>query len=120
MEVIGVGGTVRNLAKVHQRASSYPLPKLHNYNLPVEDLFALVKSICSKTYEERQKISGLSEERADIIIAGALMVQEIVRKAKSSYLTIPAAASGKAFSSTTMIPFTTGKAAGSTTCSFPP
>lgn len=88
MEVIGVGGTVRNLAKVHQRASSYPLPKLHNYNLPVEDLFALVKSICSKTYEERQKISGLSEERADIIIAGALMVQEIVRKAKSSYLTI--------------------------------
>ena len=88
MEVIGVGGTVRNLAKVHQRASSYPLPKLHNYNLPVEDLFALVKSICGKTFEERQKISGLSEERADIIIAGALMVQEIVRKAKSSYLTI--------------------------------
>ena len=47
-----------------------------------------MKSICGKTFEERQKISGLSEERADIIIAGALMVQEIVRKAKSSYLTI--------------------------------
>lgn len=88
MEVIGVGGTVRNLAKVHQRASSYPLPKLHNYNLPVENLFSMVKSICSKSYEERQKISGLSSERADIIIAGALVVQGIVRKAKSSYLTI--------------------------------
>ncbi|MEE3453065.1 Ppx/GppA phosphatase family protein [Dialister sp.] len=88
MEVIGVGGTVRNLAKVHQRSSSYPLPKLHNYNLPVESLFTLVKSICDKTYEERKRISGLSEERADIIIAGALVVQEIVRRAKASYLTI--------------------------------
>lgn len=88
IEVIGVGGTVRNLAKVHQRASAYPLPKLHNYNLPVENLFSMVKSICGKTYEERQKISGLSEERADIIIAGSLVVQEIVRKARSSYLTI--------------------------------
>lgn len=88
MEVIGVGGTVRNLAKVHQRNSSYPLPKLHNYQLPTEDLMVMVKSITSKTYEERQKISGLSEERADIIIAGALVVQEIVKKSKSSCLTI--------------------------------
>ena len=88
MEVIGIGGTVRNLAKIHQRASSYPLPKLHNYNLPVENLFAMVKSICSKSYEDRQKISGLSSERADIIIAGVLVVQEIIRKARASYLTV--------------------------------
>lgn len=48
----------------------------------------MVKDITSKTFEERQRISGLSSERADIIIAGALTVQEIIRKAKSSYLTI--------------------------------
>lgn len=88
LPVIGVGGTVRNLAKVHQRSTGYPLPKLHNYNLPSEDLFEMVKDITSKTFEERQRISGLSSERADIIIAGALTVQEIIRKAKSSYLTI--------------------------------
>ena len=44
--------------------------------------------ITGKSYEERQKISGLSSERADIIIAGALVIQEILRKAKASYLTI--------------------------------
>ena len=86
--VIGVGGTVRNLAKIHQRASSYPLPKLHNYQFPVADLLEVVKMITGKTYEERQKISGLSSERADIIIAGSLVVQEIVKKAKAAYLTI--------------------------------
>lgn len=88
MEVIGIGGTVRNLAKIHQRAVNYPLPKLHNYHFPVEDLFEEVRMITSKTYEERQKISGLSSERADIIVAGALVVQEIIRKAKAPYLTI--------------------------------
>ncbi len=88
MEVIGIGGTVRNLAKIHQRASNYPLPKLHNYHFPVEDLFEVVRSITGKSYEDRLKISGLSSERADIIIAGSLVVQEIIRKAKASYLTI--------------------------------
>ena len=38
LPVIGIGGTVRNLAKIHQRAVNYPLPKLHNYRFPVEDV----------------------------------------------------------------------------------
>lgn len=88
LPVIGIGGTVRNLAKIHQRAVNYPLPKLHNYRFTVEDVFEEVRMITGKSYEERQKISGLSSERADIIIAGALVIQEILRKAKASYLTI--------------------------------
>ncbi|MDO5585304.1 MAG: Ppx/GppA family phosphatase, partial [Dialister sp.] len=88
LPVIGIGGTVRNLAKIHQRAVNYPLPKLHNYRFPVEDVFEEVRMITGKSYEERQKINGLSSERADIIIAGALVIQEILRKAKASYLTI--------------------------------
>ena len=67
---------------------NYPLPKLHNYRFTVEDVFEEVRMITGKSYEERQKISGLSSERADIIIAGALVIQEILRKAKASYLTI--------------------------------
>lgn len=58
IEVIGVGGTVRNLAKVHQRASAYPLPKLHNYNLPVENLFSMVKSICGKPMRKGRRFQG--------------------------------------------------------------
>lgn len=88
LPVIGVGGTIRNLAKIDQRASSYPLHKLHNYRLPTENLLEIVDMLCSKSLEERQKISGLSTERADIIIAGALTVREIVKKAKAPYLII--------------------------------
>lgn len=88
LPIIGVGGTIRNLAKIDQRASVYPLHKLHNYRLPTENLFEIVNMLCKKTREERQKISGLSSERADIIIAGSLAVREIVKKVKAPYLII--------------------------------
>lgn len=86
--VIGIGGTVRNLAKVHQRRIQYPLPKLHNYQFPAKSLFPLVDEICGKNLAERKRISGLSSERADIIIAGALVVSELVRLTKAENLTI--------------------------------
>lgn len=86
--VIGVGGTVRNLAKIEQRASSYPLHKLHNYKIATDRLDELINFICHRSLEERKRISGLSTERADIIIAGALFVGEIVRKAHARYLTV--------------------------------
>ena len=86
--VIGVGGTVRNLAKMHQRRTLYPLPKLHNYRFPVADLYPLVDDICAKNLAERKRMSGLSSERADIIIAGALVVSEITRRVSAEELII--------------------------------
>ena len=32
-ELVGTGGTLRNLAKIDQRASGYPIPRLHGYVL---------------------------------------------------------------------------------------
>lgn len=86
--IIGVGGTVRNLAKIHQRRIQYPLPKLHNYQFPAADLFPLVDEICGKNCAERKRISGLSSERADIIIAGSLVVAELVALTRAESLTI--------------------------------
>lgn len=87
-EIVGVGGTIRNLAKIHQRASGYPLPKLHNYTLPVEALTEEIQMISKKTLAERRMISGLSYERADIIIAGAQVVAELVKRCHASELTV--------------------------------
>lgn len=88
LPVVGVGGTVRNLAKIHQRRMDYPIPKLHNYQLPASDLFSLTDEISSKTCSERKRISGLSVDRADIIVAGTLLISELVRLAGAKDLTI--------------------------------
>lgn len=88
ISIIGIGGTVRNLAKIHQRRIQYPLPKLHNYQFPAKSLFPLVDELCRKNCAERKRISGLSAERADIIIAGSLVVSELVRLTGAESLTI--------------------------------
>ena len=88
LPVIGIGGTVRNLAKIYQRRIQYPLPKLHNFQFPAKSLFPLVDELCRKNFAERKRISGLSSERADIIIAGALVVAELVSLTGAESLTI--------------------------------
>ena len=34
LPLLGIGGTARNIAKMDQRKLSYPITKLHNYELP--------------------------------------------------------------------------------------
>ena len=33
-ELVGIGGTVRNLAKIDLKRTDYPMPLLHGYRLP--------------------------------------------------------------------------------------
>lgn len=86
--IIGIGGTVRNLAKIHQRCSGYPLSKLHNYKISSQGLFSVIHMLLKSSPEERRKIPGLSAERRDIINAGSLIVKEILTMTKAESLTI--------------------------------
>ena len=78
LPLVGIGGTVRNLAKIDQRAHNYPIEKLHNYELSFERLDAIYEDVCTRTLEQRRKISGLSFERADIIVAGTALIRELM------------------------------------------
>lgn len=88
LPVIGIGGTVRNLAKMHQRKTGYPLPKLHNYRLPVKELFKMIDFLSRTSAHERENISGLSEERTDIIIAGSLVIEQLLEMVNAEELII--------------------------------
>jgi len=79
LPLVGIGGTVRNLAKIDQRAHNYPIAKLHNYELTYERLDEIYDMVCNKSLEQRRKIAGLSVERADIIIAGTALIRELMQ-----------------------------------------
>ena len=72
--LLGIGGTARNIAKMDQRKLSYPITKLHNYEIPYHRFTELLDEVKSKPLAQRKKINGLSSERADIIIAGMTLV----------------------------------------------
>lgn len=86
--LIGIGGTIRNLAKIHQNQICYPLNKLHNYTFEANSIKKVLNLISSKTPQEIKEIPGLSSERSDIILGGTIIVSELINKLNVKELTI--------------------------------
>ena len=74
LPLIGVGGTARTVAKIIQRAKKYPATKIHNYAYPVQTFRSFFNKLRLTNLEQRKKISGLSTERSDIILAGSSII----------------------------------------------
>ncbi|PTQ52730.1 MAG: Exopolyphosphatase [Brockia lithotrophica] len=72
--LIGIGGTVRSVARVLQAHAEYPLPLLHGFSFRRQELERLAKHVLTRPLEARRRIRGLSSDRAEIIPGGALVL----------------------------------------------
>ncbi len=72
--MVGIGGTIRTLAAMHQRRSGYPLDEIHGYLLTREGLEDLVEDMAALPARERGRLPGLKQDRADITLAGAAVI----------------------------------------------
>ncbi|WP_457638174.1 Ppx/GppA phosphatase family protein [Oceanithermus sp.] len=86
--LVGMGGTVRNLARAVRRQQRYPLEQLHSYSLRAEDLEALVERLQGLSAAKRKRVAGISADRSDVIVAGALVWREVLRLARRSEMVI--------------------------------
>ena len=86
--LIGIGGAVRNLAKIYRRQSGYPLHLLHGMSVPMEAVEEIYATLRKLNLEQRRKVPGLSTKRADIIVAGAAVVCALAREIGASALAI--------------------------------
>lgn len=77
--LIAMGGTVRNLARAIQKLQEYPLSLLHGYFFRREDLEAITETLLASTTRQRARISGINSDRADVILAGALVFRWLLR-----------------------------------------
>lgn len=78
-DLVGIGGTVRNLAKMDLRRADHPLPLLHAYELTERRLGALIDDLAERPMKRRAQMSGLNPDRADTIVGGALVVQGVMQ-----------------------------------------
>lgn len=76
----GVGGTVTVLAMLDRKLRSYDPARLEGWGIPVERLAELTRRICSTTQEERRRWPAMGEGRADIVVAGVLVVQALMER----------------------------------------
>lgn len=66
--LIGVGGTIRNIAKIDKRKKDYSYDRVHYYEMnqdSVGEVYDLVKSLDLKG---RKNLEGLSKKRSDIFV----------------------------------------------------
>lgn len=82
--LIGVGGTIRNLGKIHMKQNNYPIDNLHNYFIEAESLKNIYSFLKEKDFKEKQKIEGLAKSRADIISGASFVFSKLIDYASLS------------------------------------
>jgi exopolyphosphatase/guanosine-5'-triphosphate,3'-diphosphate pyrophosphatase len=76
--LVGLGGTVRSLAAAVQQAAGLE-EAVHGYTVAAPALDELVERLAALPAEERGGVSGIKPGRADIVLAGALVIQGVLR-----------------------------------------
>jgi exopolyphosphatase/guanosine-5'-triphosphate,3'-diphosphate pyrophosphatase len=88
MQLIGEGGNVRLVARLQQKRVLYPLDILHGFELSSGQVAEVREGLTRATVAQRRRIDGMKPERADISLAGAVVVQEVLRAGGFESLTI--------------------------------
>ena len=78
--LVGLGGTIRNMAKIQTERENYPLYTLHGFKLSQKSVKESIRLFRESSLEERRNIPGLAPDRADIILPGALTLLTVMQK----------------------------------------
>ena len=74
--MVGMGGTIRTLASIHLRAHSGERKHRHGLQMRQSDVTAIRERLEGLSQRKRRTIRGLKAERADIILSGAMVIEE--------------------------------------------
>ena len=89
IRLVGTSGTIETLGTIDacQQSGVAPIP-LTGYELTLKNLQAIVDRLRQLPYEERAAIPGMSEKRSEIIVAGAIVLQEAMVLLEAESITI--------------------------------
>ena len=86
--LVGVAGTVTTLAAVEQALPAYDAARVHGSTLSLGAVERLVGTFAALGVRERAALPGMEPKRADVILAGALVVAEAMRATGFDQLTV--------------------------------
>ena len=78
VQMIGVGGSFRNLFKISKMVHKYPLDIVHGYTMTSGEFDKVYDMIKVLDIDKKKKIKGLSAERADILPAALAIIKSFV------------------------------------------
>jgi exopolyphosphatase/guanosine-5'-triphosphate,3'-diphosphate pyrophosphatase len=75
-QLVGTSGTIAALAELDARQRGLTPASLQGYELSFESVTRLVEQLRTLDLEGRRRLAGISERRADIVVAGAVILCE--------------------------------------------
>jgi exopolyphosphatase/guanosine-5'-triphosphate,3'-diphosphate pyrophosphatase len=87
-ELVGIGGTAVSLASMHLGLDTFDGEKIHGLHLAIGDLKNQLQTLQETALEARRKIKGLPPDRADIILAGAMIILATMERLQKEALHI--------------------------------
>ena len=87
--LVGTAGTIETLAMIHAREKSGLIPStLNGYQFSLKDLQELVNRLRKLSNSEKADIPGMPDKRSEVILAGAVILQEVMTLLGSESVTV--------------------------------
>jgi exopolyphosphatase/guanosine-5'-triphosphate,3'-diphosphate pyrophosphatase len=84
-----VGGTWRNLARLHMNATDYPLGVMHHYEMGAETV-PFLRQVAKGDIDKMKGIDGVSKSRRALLPYGAIVLLEVMERMKPSRIVVSA------------------------------
>lgn len=80
--LIGLGGTVTTFSAINQQLENYDSSQIDNSRITKKKIGEIINELSIASLKERNNIIGLPRDRADIILGGGLILNELVNRTK--------------------------------------
>jgi exopolyphosphatase/guanosine-5'-triphosphate,3'-diphosphate pyrophosphatase len=86
--IVAVAGTATTLAAIAGKVEPFDPARIHGAHISIEALRALIATLAALDLEARAAISAVGAARADVIVAGALLLLAACEHARASELIV--------------------------------
>jgi len=84
----GVGGTATSLIAIRDHLDPYDPSKVHLNHISLDEVFQIEGLLASKTLKEREDITGLQAKRAPVMLAGTILLAELMKNSGFKHLVV--------------------------------
>jgi exopolyphosphatase/guanosine-5'-triphosphate,3'-diphosphate pyrophosphatase len=78
--LVGVGGTLRAIARYDQELEDYQLDKVHNYQMEARSVSSIAEELYEMDPDELEEVKAVGSNRVDTIAAGACIINALMQK----------------------------------------
>ena len=86
--LVGVGGTATSLIAIRDHLDPYDPSKVHLNHISLDEVLQIEGLLASKALKEREDITGLQAKRAPVMLAGTILLAELMKNSGFKHLVV--------------------------------